>query len=337
MRHLAAVLLLALLPNWAFGHHSIRAFYDDQNVSEIEGTITGVRWANPHIRFTVETSGENGQPEVWEIESGAVNFLERDGVSRDILTPGDQIKVVGYRSRFGRAQMVASYITLASGNEVVLWPGLFGNGTKAGLSDSANVLATSDTQSTKPQGIFRVWSVGSESMGRSANEAPLPLRPEALAARQYYDPLTDDTALSCIPQGMPGIIDNPFPMEIVDDGDAIHIHMEEWDVLRTIHMNGGAPENVPATPHGYSVGRWEGDELVIVTTKIDWPYFDDIGTPMSQAIEVVERYSLVEDEHRLNLVMTVTDPAILTTPARREGTYWTWVPGEVIKPFDCQL
>jgi hypothetical protein len=175
-------------------------------------------------------------------------------------------------------------------------------------------------------------------MGRSANEAPLPLRPEAIAARQNYDPLTDDTALRCIPQGMPGIIDNAFPMEFVDRGEEVVIRFEEWDVARTIHMNEeAAPEDTPATPQGYSVGSWAGGELVIVTTKIDWPYFDDVGTPMSPAMEVVERYSLSEDEARLDLVMTVNDSANLTEPARREGTYWVWVPGEVIKPFECQL
>ncbi|MFL2547361.1 MAG: DUF6152 family protein [Candidatus Rariloculaceae bacterium] len=338
MKRLAATLALALIPVWAFAHHSIRAFYDDQNISEIEGTITNVRWVNPHIRFDIEATVENGDTQTWRVEAGAINFLERDGISRDDLAVGEQIKVTGYGSRFGRPEMVASYITRSSGEDIVLWPGLFGMGTRAALSESASEVAASNEQPVSAEGMFRVWSVGEGSMGRSANEAPLPLRPEALAARQDYDPLTDDTALRCIQQGMPGIIDNPFPMEIVGSRDDVVIRFEEFDVVRRIHMDvDAAPENTPATPHGYSIGRWDGDELVVVTTHIDWPYLDDVGTPMSPALEVIERYSLNEDEDRLNVVITFTDPATFTEPAVREGTYWDWVPGEVIKPFECQI
>jgi hypothetical protein len=338
MRHLTVALALVLAPLCTFAHHSIRAFYDDQTISEIEGTISNVRWVNPHIRFNLETSSGNGDTQVWQIEAGAINFLERDGIGRDDLAEGERIKVTGYGSRFGRPEMVASYITRASGEDLGLWPGLFGSGTRAGLSESAGEAAASNEQPVSADGMFRVWSVGAESMGRSANEAPLPLRPEALAARQDYDPLTDDTALRCIQQGMPGIIDNPFPMEIVGNRDDVVIRFEEWDVVRRIHMDvDAAPENTPTTPHGYSVGRWDGDELLVVTTHIDWPYLDDVGTPMSPALEVTERYSLNEEEDRLDVVITFTDPATFTEPAVREGTYWDWVPGEVIKPFECQL
>ncbi len=165
----------------------------------------------------------------------------------------------------------------------------------------------------------------------------LPYTPGALAARDDYDPVTDDTALRCIPQGMPGIMDNPFPMEIVEQDGDIVLRMEEWDVVRTIHMGGDEDfDSHPATPHGYSVGRWENGSLVITTKQIDWPYFDDIGTPQSQAIETVERFTLSADESRLDYELTVTDLAMFTAPFTLNG-YWTWVPGEELKPYNCSL
>ncbi len=340
MKILAAALVVVILPVSASAHHSVRAFYDDENTSEIEGTITNLRWANPHIRFSVERLGENGEPEIWEIESGAVNFLERDGVGRGDLAVGNRVKVVGYASRFGRDEMVASYITLPSGEDVVLWGGLFGGGTTAGLTTRSRDQAATGAQAAarEARGMFRVWSVGRDSAGRRGNEEALPLTAAALAARGDYDPLTDDTALRCIPQGMPGIMDNPFPMELLERGGDIVLRTEEWDVVRTIHMDGaGNAENEPATPHGYSVGRWEEGTLVVATTKIDWPYFDDIGTPMSPAMEIVERFTLSEDERRLDMTMTVTDPATFTDPVHLTGAYWTWVPGEEVKPYNCTL
>ena len=71
----------------------------------------------------------------------------------------------------------------------------------------------------------------------------------------------------------------------------------------------------------YSVGHWDGDTLVVETTNIDWPYFDDVGTPMSSALRTVERYTLSADAQRLNMEMTVTDPVNFTEPGHLTGTH----------------
>lgn len=331
---------LIALAGRASSHHSVAAFYDDQNVRALDGTITNVRWVNPHIRFRLERLDENGEPEVWEVESGAINFLERDGISRDDVAVGDEVTVTGYTSRYGHKTMVASHVTLNNGADVVLWPGLFGGGTDAGLTSrsSARTPAVSESVNDDSRNMFQVWSVGPESTGRDGALISLPLRPEARAAKEGYDPLTDDTALACIPQGMPGIMDNPFPMELVDGGTEILIRTEEWDVVRTVHMDGGTDaENQPATPHGYSVGHWDADTLVVETTNIDWPYFDDVGTPMSSELQTVERYTLSADGQRLHMELTVTDPLTFTEPVHLTGAYWVLVPGEQIKPYECAL
>jgi hypothetical protein len=331
---------LGLFTTTSLAHHSVGAFYDNQVVAEIDGIITRVRWVNPHVRLTVESSNQNGESVTWEIESGAVNFLERDGVSRSDVVIGEQVRVVGYASRHGRNEMVASYITLPSGQSIVLWPGLLGGGTTAGLAVRAESPSETDVipAANGARHIFRVWSVGRDSSGRAGDGGILPITAAARAAQAEYDPLIDDTALRCIPQGMPGIMDNPFPMEIAEQGEDILIRTEEWDVERTIHMNSAVDaDNPPATPLGYSVGRWDGESLVVSTSNIDWPYYDDIGTPMTQAMEIIERYTLSEDESRLDMTMTVTDSATFTEPVHLPGAYWTWVPGETIKPYNCTL
>ena len=130
---IAPACLLALTSS-AWSHHSVRAFYEDQTVRSLDGTVTRIRWVNPHIMFEIERTNDSGQRETWEVESGSINFLERDGINRDDIAVGDAVTVSGYTSRHGRNAMVASYVTLENGENVTLWPGLFGGGTDAGLT-----------------------------------------------------------------------------------------------------------------------------------------------------------------------------------------------------------
>ena len=157
-------------------------------------------------------------------------------------------------------------------------------------------------------------------MNDSATGFELPYTEAAQAARERYDPVTDDTALKCLQQGMPGIMDNPYPIEFVADGDDIELRVEEWSVVRTIHMAGyDDPESQVFTRQGYSVGRWEGDTLVVQTAKIDWPFFDDVGTPQSMDVDIVERFALSPDASRLDYEITVTDPATFTETISLDG------------------
>ena len=94
--------------------------------------------------------------------------------------------------------------------------------------------------------------------------------------------------------------------------------------------------DVPATPLGYSVGHWEDDTLIVRTTNISWPYYDDVGTPQSEAMQVEERFTLAENGSRLEYVQTAFDPLTFTEPAVRKGYFWLEA-GAQIKPFNCQV
>ena len=86
---------------------------------------------------------------------------------------------------------------------------------------------------------------------------------------------------------------------------------------------------------GYSQGHWEGDTLVIQTSRISWPYFDNIGSiPQSADAEITERFSLSDDGDRLFYEMTVADPATFTEPV---SASWVlgWRPDMVVEEFDC--
>ena len=159
----------------------------------------------------------------------------------------------------------------------------------------------------------------------------------AQAARDAWDPLTDMLALRCVPPGMPNANMNPYPIEFIDDGERIRLNIEEWESRRVIDMVATEiPDDAPWSRLGYSIGRWEGDMLVIETAHIDFDYLDDEGTPMSEQARVVEHYRVSADGNRLDYTVAVTDPPNLIGPAVWDA-YWTYVPGTVIRPFECEI
>ena len=114
---------------------------------------------------------------------------------------------------------------------------------------------------------------------------------------------------------------NPFPIAFVDNGDSITLNLSNT-VLRTIHLTGDTnPNGVAATKQGYSVGRWDGRILEVETTRVDWPYFDDNGTPQSEQVRMLESFALSGDGSRLDYELTVTDPVVFTRPVMARVTY----------------
>jgi len=320
----------------SLAHHSAAAFFDEENLNEFSGEVTSTRWRNPHVVLGVIVTGADGQSVEWSVESNSLNALERIGISPDTVKIGDQIRVWGPISRHGLPSMRAYNILLASGAEVLMMPHV---STERRWDDrellsTTNVLENKDVTESIHQadGIFRVWTQGRIRL----INAELPLTPRAAAAKAAFNPLTDDPVLNCIPTGMPAVMDVTFPIEFTAQGPDIVLRLEQWDTVRTIHMNDSsrsAPDQA-ATREGYSIGYWDGGTLVVETSNIDWMFFDDRGTPLSSAVEVVERFTLSADQNSLHWQAITTDPETFTEPAILEQTF-TWVPGEEIRPYEC--
>lgn len=320
-----------LVAGRAGAHHS--GLYDESHVIELAGTIKAVRWVNPHVRLTVDVLGDDGEPVSWQLEGTSVNALERWGVERQLFSPGESVTARGPVSRFADNAMIAATLQLASGATVVLWPNV---ASRLGLADTGVPglfpPPRDGTAMTAEAGIFHVWT----PRGRAPLQG-LPLTERAEARARDYKPLDDDPALRCEPPGMPAMLDTPYPIEFSEQPDQIVMRFEEWDGVRTIYMRpGGGPPVQDDSPKGVSFGRWEGATLAILTTHIDYPFFDDLGTPQSRGVLVLERYTPSEDGKRLDWVVTVTDPDTFTKPVVKTG-YMAYEPGEVIKPYNCTL
>jgi hypothetical protein len=134
---------------------------------------------------------------------------------------------------------------------------------------------------------------------------------------------------------MPFIMEQPYPIELVRDGDDIVLKMEEYDTVRRIEMSAAAASAGPPTLLGFSRGRWDGATLVVTTTNIAYRWFNGTGIPLGPAATTEERFTLNADGSRIDYTMTVTDPATFTAPVTVRKA-WEWRPGEQLRPYECR-
>jgi hypothetical protein len=328
MRLLCGLLLVASsLPIAAMAHHSHGEF--SGATEEIDGKLLELVWRNPHPAMTLLAVDENGGERVWRIQvQGNVNGLSRDGVTGDEFVIGERLSVAGRLSSRRPALLLAVRARLADGSDLVLGP----DESSGSALYTSNLVGIDPVDAGVVTDIFRVWTVADR-----VRTQDLPLNNVARAAKAAWDPLLDDPQRGCRPLGMPGAMMSPHPIEIAQVADNIVLRLEEWGAVRTIHMGAGVPlPPPPASRHGYSVGRWDGTTLVITTTRIDYPYLDEHGTPQTDAVEVVERFTPGEAGRSLLWSATVSDPGTMTEPVVAFTTRWDWIPGEKIQHYDCE-
>ena len=124
----------------------------------------------------------------------------------------------------------------------------------------------------------------------------------------------NDPALHCDPTGMPRIM-GEGPFEFIQIPGRILVLIEDAYARRTIWMDGRAlPKDPDPTWYGYSVGRWEGDTLVVDTVGLDErSWLNGAGYPHSDQAHIVERIHR-KDHDNLEVATTITDPKAYTQP-----------------------
>ena len=325
----------------AGAHHSPNVHFDRGDIVEITGTLTEIEWRNPHTLLVVETAGDDGSEVVWLGETKASTQLARAGLDPEIFHVGDTLRMAGFRGRRNQHAMFVTNVLLADGSELIAE-------NLAGPRWTENLAGTSlaDYQAQRIDGsaaatasLFRVWSrdgsvSGSDDTERMLWEDSYPLTAQARMDQAAWDPVADNPYIHC-QNGMPAIMDQGFPLEFTQDGGDILLYLEELDTIRRIHMGttAGAAAAESST-FGYSIGRWDGDTLEVTTTDIDWPWFDQAGIRQTEALHLVERFTPSADGRILDYELTATDPEIFTEPVML-SRIWIWVPGEVIRPYNC--
>jgi primosomal replication protein N len=122
-RHTLAALVLAGgvgLAQPVLAHHSFAAEFDMRQPIQLQGTVTKVRWINPHTWIHIDVKKPDGSVEPWEIEAGTPNTLFRLGFTKDSLKPGTVINVDGYLARDGSHRANGRDMTLPDGRKLFM-------------------------------------------------------------------------------------------------------------------------------------------------------------------------------------------------------------------------
>jgi hypothetical protein len=146
------------------------------------------------------------------------------------------------------------------------------------------------------------------------------LQPWALAvmekrkAGQISGNVVPTNTLECRPDGTPTVIEIPYPFQFLRTQNDTTILYEADYQSRTIKMNGTHPATPKLTWYGDSIGRWEGEDLVVDTIgmsskgQINWD-----GIPHTDQLHVIERYR-VTAPGALELTLTLIDPGTFVSP-----------------------
>lgn len=146
----------------------------------------------------------------------------------------------------------------------------------------------------------------------------LPLQPWAaeLKKRRMANFSRDNPDAHCLPMGNMQFETHPQPRKIVQTPDLIVILYEGNAGVRQIFLDGRPLPNNDPDPwwYGYSIGKWDGDTLVVETTGFKPDGWLDInGSPLTEAGKMTERFRRLDYGH-LEIAVTVDDPKAYTKP-----------------------
>jgi len=164
--------------------------------------------------------------------------------------------------------------------------------------------------------VLALGAVGAVPPGRGVVDGgEIPYRPEALARKKQNQEnwLTSDPEIKCYLPGVPRATYMPHPFQVLQSTKAIFIAYQYAGAVRDIYLKDPGPAPVDSWM-GQSVGRWDGDTLVVdVTGFNEQTWFDRSGNFHSDALHVVERYTRVSPDV-ISYEATIEDSKVFTRP-----------------------
>ncbi|HVS24432.1 MAG TPA: DUF6152 family protein [Gammaproteobacteria bacterium] len=290
----------------ADAHHS-RALYDMTTEVVFDGTVAKLEWRNPHISMTVETKGADGTQTLHEIEVMSVSEARALGLRREAITEGSHVVVRAHPGRSGpAARAVGLDVTTSDGTRLPL-------NTDAGFEVAPSV-------AVEAQGLAGRWAPSIADFRTAFDTArnwPFTEGRRASLAAAF----SESSAVLGICADYPPPLLTFFPdlreIEIGDSTVVMRFEAQGQNVARIVHLDQPVhPAGVAPSLLGHSIGRWEGQTLVVDTVAFE-PHAVGvmIGAPSGPQKHLVERFTLAEDRRHLRYDVSIEDPLTLTMPA----------------------
>jgi hypothetical protein len=314
---------LALIALPATAHHS-PAMFDMSKEVVLEGTVTEVAWLNPHVYFGLEIAGPDGKPVVQQIEAASVSNLVVLGMSRDSLKRGDRLVVRAKPNREGRGRVALGWsLTKIDGTAIPLHV--------RAIEGTPEVTA----QATSIAGTWVPQGTGFAAMASAAREWPLTENGRAAIAETQAARVAARS--ECVSFGPPAVMTLPVTTIVTADDSRVTFTLDTMNVERVVHLDrAGHPADLEPTLQGHSIGRWDGDTLVVDTRGYAaHPEGYAFDLPSSGAKHVVERFTLTPDRKHLEYVAVVEDPEFFAAPITHRSL-WDYRPEQKPSGLPCE-
>jgi hypothetical protein len=322
----------------ASAHHGIANFDLNADIA-LEGVVTDVRFINPHSWLYLDVTAADGQVTAWRCEMRGATVLRRSGWSPDMFPAGMQIRVTGSPDRREPATCYLGTAIFPDGSSVDRYGQMHAAPPQApvqrvarlpdgtdprGQSGSLVPISTADEYA--PGGVPAGGAAfpGSRGTAISLQDDPvdafwnrrpsmLPLTAAGAAVMENFDgSSTDNPRLRCEPTNI--MFDWTFETDvnrITQTDREIRMYYGSMGIERVIDLAASDhPSDIVPSRAGHSIGRWDGDTLVVDTIGfLPGIVSADGRLPHGEGLHVVERFTLDAEGGALDREYVAEDPA----------------------------
>jgi hypothetical protein len=337
---------------------SFTTAYDPSRKVTLEGVVTKIDWVNPRAFLFINVRDAAGKLANWAVDFGNPLELERNGWKSSSLKVGDTVTVQGVAARTDPRQASATSVVLkASGKPLFVappaaarprpaaaprWPN--GHVRLGAAEGTKGHWGTPSTRVLVENSTTKV-AMNDDGLLSNLNDSNkvAPLKPWARAVYEYRQRslLKDDPIARCLPPGGSRQFQSPNGFQFIEQPELGRILVllgggnRNWRIIYTDGRPAVQPSEAVASYYGTSVGKWEGDTLVVDSVGFNEKFWmTGGGLPHTDALHLIERFSR-PDMETLTYEVTVDDPRAYT---RRWTASWTvqWVAGEDLQEYFCE-
>jgi len=190
------------------------------------------------------------------------------------------------------------------------------------------------------QGVWDHPYVPDMSLDRKDQKGagPLPFTPAGADNFKNYDPAKFDYTGHCLPFGiMRSMNVGGYPIQIMQNSKYLAFLFEQSTWFHVVYMDGrGHPAEVEPTWFGHSIGRYDGDTLVVDTVGFNGKTrLDTIGHPHSDKMHVIQTFKYTDPDH-LAYEVTVDDPVYYTKAWKNQRVFTRMPPGQELIEYSCE-
>ncbi len=296
----ASVVISLIVVTVTYAHHNTSVKYDQATSAILEGAVARIEWRNPHVYLYLTEDESNAESVLWEVEGPPPAALRRAGWSRDDISLGDRIVVTGHPARdAGSNAFLMEFLTTSDDDRI-------------GMDIGMAAIADEDSKNTsRASSLAGIWGTtfDLEANLLLVEASKLDLTEKGRLAVQSFDEQTDSPALDCIPETAPKAMLYPDIKSIELGDSTITIRSEAERLVRTVHLDQTSHDGIEPSLNGHSIGRWDGDTLVVETTHFS-PHRQGNATGLPSGLQkhLLEEFELISDGSRIRYYFELEDP-----------------------------